>query len=57
MKKTAVLAERLAITELKPSQEAIGKMSELNVEPKQRKIRNPKEPLPFSPRVTRSQKK
>ena len=33
------------------------KMSELNVEPKQRKIRNPKEPLPFSPRVTRSQKK
>ena len=52
-----MLAERLAITEPKPSQEAIDKMSELNVEPKQRKIRNPKEPLPFSPRVTRSQKK
>ena len=32
-------------------------MSELNVEPKQRKIRIPKEKLPFSPRVTRSQKK
>ena len=38
VKKTAILAERLAITEPKPSQEAIDKMSELNAEPKQCKI-------------------
>ena len=41
-----MLAERLAITEPKPSQEAADKMSDLNVdlnvEPKQRKTRNSK---------------
>ena len=51
------MAERLAIKEPKPSQEAIEMMHDLNGEPKQRTIRNPIETLPFSPRVTRSQRK